>query len=195
MTESQGPVTALLAELKSGHQEALADLMPLVYGELRRMAQRQLRNERVGHTLQPTALVHEAYLRLVGQDHPDYEDRGHFFAVATKMMRRILVNYAERRSAGKRAGNHVTLDEDRFAKEGIQLDEILAVNQALEQLARLDARQAEVAEMRYFAGLSVEETAEALGISPRTVKRNWALAKGWILSQWHVGGGPAEPQP
>ena len=195
MSESQGPVTALLAELKSGHQEALAELMPLVYGELRRMAQRQLRNERVGHTLQPTALVHEAYLRLVGQDHPDYEGRGHFFAVATKMMRRILVNYAVRRSAGKRGGNHVTLNEDRLAKEGVQLDEILAVHQALEQLAQLDAQQAEVAEMRYFAGLTVEETAEALGISPRTVKRNWALAKGWILSQWRVVEGPAEPQP
>jgi RNA polymerase sigma-70 factor (ECF subfamily) len=195
MPDPHGPVTALLARMKLGHKEALAELMPLVYGELRGIARRQLREERACHTLQPTALVHEAYLRLVGQDQADYQSRGHFLAVAAQMMRRILVNYAERRAAGKRAGNRVTLDEERLAQDGVHLDEILAVNEALERLARLDPRQAKVAEMRYFAGLSVEETAQALGVSPRTVKRDWAIAKGWIQTQWRPGSSPDEQQP
>jgi RNA polymerase sigma factor (TIGR02999 family) len=171
--------------MKRGRQDALAKLMPLVYAELRRLAGHYLRGERAGHTLQPTALVHEAFLRLVGQDRADWQHRGQFIGVAAQLMRRILVDYARQRAAGKRAGAAVTLDEERLGPRAgaDQTEEILAVDEVLDRLARLDPQQASIVELRYFGGLSVEETAENLGISARTVKRDWAVARAWLRSE------------
>jgi len=146
-------------------------------------------DERPGHTLQPTALVHEAFLRLVEQDHADWQNRAQFVGVAGQLMRRILVDHARGRRALKR-GIPITLDEEILerAAGGDQTEEILAVDEILARLAELDPQQARIAELRYFGGLSVEETAEALAISPRTVKRDWAMAKRWMKSQLENGG-------
>lgn len=185
MPDPPGEVSRLLAELKLGRKEALSSLMPLVYAELRRLAGHYMRCERPGHTLQPTALVHEAYLRLVGQDHADWQNRGHFMAVAAQLMRRILVDYARGRATDKRAGNAVRVDTEAVGSElGLaQCEEILAVERALDRLAQLDAQQARVVELRYFAGMTVGETAEELGLSERTVKREWAMAAAWLRSE------------
>jgi RNA polymerase sigma factor (TIGR02999 family) len=182
--DRRGEVTSLLAEAKLGRTDALYRLMPLVYSELRRIASRQMRAERTGHTLQPTALVHEAFLRLVDQSRTDWHNRAQFFGVAAQLMRRMLVDYARRRRAAKR-GLAVTLNEEVFQRgtRADQTEQILAVDQIVAQLAELDPRQARVVELRYFAGLSVEETAEVLGIATRTVKLDWAMAKGWMKSQ------------
>jgi RNA polymerase sigma-70 factor, ECF subfamily len=184
MADTRGEVTALLAEVKLGRSDALERLMPLVYRELRRIAGCQMRGERVGHTLQPTALVHEAFLRLVDQSRADWQNRAQFLGVAAQLMRRLLVDHARRRGAAKR-GIPVTLNEEIFPRGpgAGQTEEILAVDQVLERLAKLDPRQARVVELRYFGGLSVEETAEAMGIATRTVKLDWAMAKGWMQSQ------------
>ena len=185
MANPGGEVTLLLAEMRLGHKDALARLMPLVYGELRRMAGHYLRGERIGHTLQPTALVHEAFLRLIGQDRAGWEHRGQFIGVAAQLMRRILVDYARQRVAGKRAGAAVTLKEDQLGPEhsSDRTEEVLAIDEVLAKLAELDSQQVRVVELRYFAGLSVEETAEAMEISARTVKREWAVAKAWLRAQ------------
>jgi RNA polymerase sigma factor (TIGR02999 family) len=183
MAEARGEVTLLLGELRLGRKEALAKLAPLVYKELRRVAGRQMRDERPGHTLQPTALVHEAFLRLVDQDHTDWQNHAQFIGVAGQLMRRLLVDYARRRHTAKR-GIPVTLDEDIFNRGGADhSEEILAVDEVLARLQELEPRQARIVELRYFGGLSVEETAEVIGISPRTVKSDWAMAKGWLRSQ------------
>jgi RNA polymerase sigma factor (TIGR02999 family) len=184
ITDSRSEVTVLLGELKLGRKDALERLMPLVYRELRRVAGRCMRAESPGHTLQPTALVHEAFLRLVGQDHANWQNRAQFVGVAGRLMRRILVDHARGRRALKR-GIPVTLHEEILQRAGSldQTEEILAVDEILEMLAALDPQQARIVELRYFGGLSVEETAEALEISPRTVKRDWAMAKGWMKSQ------------
>lgn len=179
-----GEVTLLLAEVKHGSQDALAKLIPLVYKELRRLAGYYMRDERISHTLQPTALVHEVYLRLVGQQRTDWQSRAHFMGVAAQMMRRVLVDYARQRQARKRAGK-VPLEAD-WPEPGaavVPLEEILAVEEGLTRLSELDPQQSRVVEMRYFGGLSVEETAEALGVSPRTVKRDWAMAKAWLHTE------------
>ena len=188
MPDTRGEVTALLAELRLGRKDALDRLMPLVYGELRRIAARQMRAERAAHTLSPTALVHEAFLRLVDQSHADWQNRAQFLSVAAQLMRRLLVDYARRRRASKR-GIAVTLAEEIFPHTlgSSQIEEILAVDQVLNRLAGLDGRQARVVELRYFGGLSVEETAEALNISERTVRLEWASAKGWMKSQLNTG--------
>ena len=185
MNESPGDVTLLLNELKLGNKDALARLIPLVYAELRALASRFLRAERTGHTLQPTALVHEAYLRLVEQDHADWKDRAHFLAVAAQLMRRILVDYARGRATAKRGGVAVRIEIEGLELEGerLQVEEILGVDQALDRLAVLDPQQSRVVELRYFAGLTIEETAEAVGTSPRTVKRDWAMACAWLRSE------------
>ena len=161
-----------------------------VYAELRRIAREQMRREREGHTLQPTELVHEAFFRLVGQDRAGWQNRAHFFAVAAQVMRRLLVDYARRRRAAKRAVP-ITINEALLGRGSATVpnEEILAVDQALERLARLDARQASVVELRYFGGLSVEETAEVLGVAERTVKLDWMMAKGWMKSQLRARGG------
>lgn len=184
MTGSRGEVTALLGELKLGRKDALEKLMPLVYRELRRVAGNCMRDERRGHTLQPTALVHEAFLRLVDQDRTDWGSRAQFVGVAGQLMRRLLVDHARSRRALKR-GIAVTLNEEIFnqAAGADQTEEILAVDEILARLAELDPQQARIVELRYFGGLSVEETAEALAISPRTVKRDWAMAKAWLKTQ------------
>ena len=177
-----GETTRLLAEVKRGNKDALGKLMPLVYTELRHLAGHYLRAERIGHTLQPTALVHEAFLRLVGQDRADWQNRVHFMGVAAQLMRRILVDYARRRLAGKRGGIAVKVDLDGvdLGAGTPKLEEILAVDEALRRLSELDPQQGRVVELRYFAGLTVEETGEALGISTRTVKRDWAVAEAWL---------------
>ncbi len=163
-------------------------LIPLVYAELRRIAARQLRGERMGHTLQPTALVHEAFLRLVDQGRADWQNRAHFFATAAMLMRHLLVDRARRRRAAKRGIAVAFTEEILHSVPGVsRTEEILAVNEAVKRLAELNARQASVVELRYFAGLSVEETAEVLGIATRTVKLDWSMAKGWMKSQLSTG--------
>jgi RNA polymerase sigma-70 factor, ECF subfamily len=182
MQESSGDVTLLLAEMKRGNSDALPKLIPLVYNELRRLAAHFLHQEREGHTLQPTALVHEAYLRLAGQTRANWQNRAQFMAVAAQVMRRILVDYARQRVTTKRGGGEVPLNLDFVeAAGGIEQSEaLLAVDEALERLTTIDPQQARVVEMRYFGGLTVEETAEAMDIAPRTVKREWAMAKAWL---------------
>ncbi len=181
MQESPGEVTQLLAKLNRGREEALPQLIPLVYQELRRLAASFLRDEREGHTLQPTALVHEAYLRLAGQS-GNWQNRAQFMAVAARVMRRILVDYARQRVAAKRGGGRIPVEIEtcEIDPEASRSEELLAVEESLERLAGLDPQQARVVEMRYFGGMTVDETAEALSISARTVKRDWAMAKAWL---------------
>jgi len=185
MPDQPGDVTVLLAKWSSGDQDALDQLLPMIYGELRRLAGRYMRQENPGHTLQPTALVHEAYLRLTNQDRTDWHNRAQFMGVAAQLMRRILVDHARKRHAGKRAGPLVTLDErtPEQAADASRPEEILAVHLTLERLERLDPQQGKVVELRYFAGLSVEETAEATGLPVRTVEREWTTAKAWLRAQ------------
>jgi RNA polymerase sigma factor (TIGR02999 family) len=185
MADSRGEVSLLLAELKSGRKDALERLLPLVYGELRRLAGRYMRDERPNHTLQPTALVHEAYVRLADQDRANWQNRAQFMGIAGQLMRRLLVDHARKRHAAKRGGSLVTLDEGlgNPCSPVEQSEELLAVDQALERLEALDPQQSRVVELRYFGGLSTEETAGAMGISERTVEREWALAKAWLRTQ------------
>jgi RNA polymerase sigma factor (TIGR02999 family) len=149
-----------------------------------------MRDEHMGHTLQPTALVHEAYLRLVGQERADWQNRAQFMGVAAQLMRRILVDHARQRIAAKRGGGAVKIGEDRFelGANSVDFEEVLTVDEALTRLGELDAQQSRIVELRYFGGLSVEETAEALGISPRTVKRDWAMAKAWLRTALSARG-------
>jgi RNA polymerase sigma factor (TIGR02999 family) len=181
MHDSPGEVTLLLAEMKHGNSEALPKLIPLVYHELKRLAAYFLRDEREGHTLQATALVHEAYLRLAGQK-AGWQNRAQFMGVAAQLMRRILVDYARQRVAVKRGGGEIPVELEGCEIGGgvEQSEEMLAVDEALGRLAALDPQQARVVEMRYYGGMTVEEAAEALAISPRTVKREWAMAKAWL---------------
>ena len=178
---SSSSVTQLLGRWRNGDREALDSLIPLVYEELRRIAQHYLRNERPGHTLQSTALVHEAYVRMIQQDLPDWQNRAHFFAVAAQLMRQILVDHARAYRADKRGGGvcNVTLDEAE--EDALQVDvDILALDDALKTLSAMDRQQGEVVELRFFGGLSIEDTAEVLGISSSTVKRDWITARAWL---------------
>ena len=173
------PITQLLSEIKSGRQEVLSELLPLVYDELRRLANSYLRRERSDHTLQPTALVHEAYLKLVGQNPVEWENRAHFFGIAARLMREILIEYARGRNRQKRGGEmktQIALDDAVSFHNETQID-VIAVDEALSKLESLDERQARIVEMKFFGGLRVEEIAEVLSISPATVKREWATAK------------------
>lgn len=176
--------TRLLGELRGGRETAAAELLPLVYEELRALAGRFLRREAAGHTLQPTALVHEAYLHLVDQTRASYLDRQHFFAVAATAMRRILIDHARGRGRQRRGGGRarVELDEGIDACEQSQVD-LLALDDALTQLGELDPLKARIVELRFFAGLTVDEVAQVLATSPRTVKREWAVAQGWLYQQ------------
>jgi RNA polymerase sigma factor (TIGR02999 family) len=180
---SSDEITRHLQAWGEGDPQAVDRLFPLVYRELRRLARGRLRRERDG-TLSATALVHEAYLRLVDQTRADVRDRGHFFAIASKVMRRILVDHARRRGAQKRGGDdaRVTLDEARLAEAAPAAD-VLAIDEALERLERLDERLARTVELRFFGGLSVEETAAALGISEATVKRDWSKARLFLYDE------------
>jgi RNA polymerase sigma-70 factor (ECF subfamily) len=174
-------VTGLLHAWVGGEPQAREQLMLAVYGELRRRAAARLRRERPGHVLQPTALVHEAYLRLVGQRQTEWQNRAHFFAVASEMMRRILVDHARRRKTAKRSGGwaRVTVDE-AIGQSGPPDVNILDLDAALSELASLDLRKSRVAELRFFGGLSPDETAGALGISRATVDREWQVARAWL---------------
>ena len=177
-------VTLLLTRLKDGDRGALDRLMPLVHDELRRLARAHMRRERADHTLQATALAHEAYMRMVDLDRIDWRDRAHFFAVAAGVMRRILIDHARKRRAARRGGGapHVPLEEGlRLAAD--RPDELVDLDEALERLAALDTRQARIVELRFFGGLSVEEAAVVLGVSPRTVKREWAVARAWLRAE------------
>ena len=173
-------LTALLRDASEGNQNALDRLMPLVYGELRKIAASYLRQERKDHTLQPTALVHEAYLRLTHQKDVAWQNRAQFYGIAAQMMRRILVDHARKRQAAKRdasAWKVATAEVDGGAESA---PELLALDRALEELEKIDPQQAKIVELRFFGGLTVEETAEVAGISPRTVKREWRTAKAWL---------------
>jgi RNA polymerase sigma factor (TIGR02999 family) len=176
-----GEISRLLAAHREGDKEALDRLLPLVYDELRQLAASYLRRERGNHTLQPTALVHEAYFRLVDQRDAAWQNRSHFFGVAAHLMRLILVDHARARSAEKRGGDAVRVPLDDLFRAAKQNDtDVLALDEALSRLAALDAQQVRVVELRYFGGLNVEETAEALGISAATVKRDWSVARMWL---------------
>jgi RNA polymerase sigma factor (TIGR02999 family) len=182
-SESQADVTGLLVNWSNGDQQALEHLMPLVYGELRRLAQAYLRRERSDHTLQSTALVHEAFLRLVNQRNVHWKNRAHFFGIAAQIIRRILVDHARAHQAGKRGAGafKLSLDEALGVPEKQELDlDLVALDDALERLTALDSQQGRIVELRFFAGLSIEETAEVLGISPATVKREWSTARAWL---------------
>jgi RNA polymerase sigma factor (TIGR02999 family) len=179
-------VTRLLGEWAKGNQHALKELMPLVYGELREIAAAYLRKERQGHTLQPTAVVHEAYIRLVRQRNPDWENRQHFFGIAAHMMRQILVEHARRRGAGKRAGRRVSL-EDAVTFHRERSGDVLVLDNCLSELERLDPRKCKAIELRYFGGLSMEEIADTLKISPVTVRRDLRMAEAWLSHEMQSG--------
>ncbi len=182
MEPASGEVTRLLAEFSNGNPEAEAKLMPLVYNHLHRLAASYMRGERPDHTLQPTGLVNEAYLRLASQGATKWRDRTHFFGIAARLMRQILVEHARARHAEKRGGTAqmvVSLDKGLDVSSA-RSGEVLQLDDALQCLERLDPQQARIVELRFFGGLTVEETAEVLGISPRTVKRDWAVARAWL---------------
>jgi RNA polymerase sigma factor (TIGR02999 family) len=181
---SSGPITGLLLRWSEGDPAAREALIPLVYDELRRLARQCLASQRQDHTLQSTALVHEAYLRLVGRTSVHWQNRVHFYAVAAQLMRRILVDHARKQSAAKRGGNHLTLilDEAVALPKKRELD-LIALDDALNELAELDQRQSHIVELRFFGGLSIEDSSHVLGISPATVKREWATARTWLYQQ------------
>jgi RNA polymerase sigma factor (TIGR02999 family) len=194
MAEEAGEITRILNDLRDGKSGAQDQLIPLVYGELRRLAAQYLRRERPGHSLEATALVHEAYLRLVGQRDKDWHNRAHFFGVAAHLMRLILVDHARKRRALRHGGGGQRLSLDSvllFSEE--QFEELIALDEALERLAQIDPRMVKVVELRYFSDLSVEETAEVLGVSARTVKRDWQFAKPWLHAELrHKDAGGSE---
>jgi RNA polymerase sigma factor (TIGR02999 family) len=191
MTEPSHDVTRLLEALSAGDAAALADLLPLVHAELRRRAAGYLRRERPNHTLQPTGLVNEAFLKLVEQRNVRWQNRVHFFAVASQAMRRILVDHARTHQRVKRGGGaaQVTLDEGMMVAEDRTVD-LLALDEALERLSDLDARQARIVELRFFGGLEVKDVAEVMNISPATIKREWSMAKAWLHAE--LTSGPPE---
>lgn len=179
--DQPGHVTQLLERWGGGDRAALEELTPLVLGELRQVADAYLRRERNGHTLQPTALVNEAYLRLVGQKQGRWQGRGHFYGIAARLMRQVLVEHARRHGAEKRGGGREAVSL-RHAEEvvGSPTVDVLAVHEALERLAAFDEQQARIVELRFFSGLSIEEAAEALGVGHATIEREWALARAWL---------------
>lgn len=179
-------VTQLLAQWSSGDQAALEKLLPLVYGELRRLASAYLRRERSNHTLQSTALVHEAFMRMVHQQDVQWKNRAHFFAIAAQMIRRILVDYARSQHAEKRGSGAVklALDEAMAVPQSPATDvDLLGLNDALDRLAEMDERQSRIVELRFFAGLSIEETAEVMSLSPASIKREWSTARAWLFRE------------
>ncbi len=182
MPDADSDVTALLVKLRAGNRDVAGQLVPLIYDELRRIAGAQMRRERAGHTLQATAVVHEAYMRLAGEREIQWQNRAHFFAIAARAMRQVLLDYARQRHAGKRGGEgaqKVEIDVGLLAGEN-RIEDIVALDQVVTRLSELDRQQGRIVELRFFAGLSVEETAEVMGISDTTVKREWRLAKAWL---------------
>ena len=181
-------ITKMLIDWSNGDREALDRLIPVVYAELRRQAARHLRRERAGHTLQTTDLIHEAYLRLVDQKNVRWQNRAHFFAVSAQLMRRILVDHARRRHRAKRGGSGITLplDEGLVVAAEKSNGDLLTLDEALTRLAAIDGRQGQIVELRFFSGLTIEETAAVLGVSPTTVKDDLNLAKAWLRRE--IGG-------
>ena len=181
MTPSSQDVTQLLLDWGNGNQAALDRLTPMVYEELHRLAHKHMSRERGDHTLQTSALVNEAYLRLIDQRHVHWQNRAHFFSIASRLMRRILVDHARAHHYAKRGGGapHVSLDEAASVSQA-RAAELVALDEALTSLAAIDRRKSQVVELRFFGGMSVEETAEALGVSPNTVVRDWSTAKAWL---------------
>lgn len=182
MPGSGGEVTRLLAELHDGNRNAAEQLAPLIYGQLHRIAGACMRRERPDHTLQATALVHEAYVRLLGGEAPQWENRSHFYAIAAHAMRQVLRDYARRRGAGKRGGSgarKVDIDPELFVSAGT-LEHAIEIDEVLERLEHIDPRQSQLVELRFFGGLNVEETAEVMGFAPVTIKREWRSAKAWL---------------
>jgi RNA polymerase sigma factor (TIGR02999 family) len=181
MTTDPTDITVLLRELADGNRSVVDALIPLIYNELRRIAERQMAHERPDHTLNATALVHEAYLKLVDQREVDWQNRAHFFAIAARAMRRILINHAQHRLTEKRGGGagFVTFDDELMGTDA-RAEELVALDDALSRLKELDARQSEVVEYRFFGGLSHEEIAEVLGVSVPTVQRDWRMARAWL---------------
>jgi len=184
MSAPDKDITRMLHQLSDGDDNVVAALMPLVYDELHAMADRQMRRERANHTLNSTALVHEAYLKLVDQNRVSWQNRAHFFAIAAQAMRRILINYAQSRLAQKRGGGMVlaTFNEEEVVRES-RAGEIVALDEALTRLEKLNERQSRVVEFRFFAGLTQEEIAEVLGVSVPTVRRDWRLARAWLARE------------
>ena len=180
--EKSKEITRILQEWSGGKQEALDALLPLVYAELHRQASRYLRRERRDHTLQTTALIHEAYLKLIDQREVNWQNRAHFFGIAAQAMRRILVDYARGRHRAKRGGigEDLPLEEAKLVVSEERSIDLVTLDEALTRLAEFDERQARIVELRYFSGLSIEETAEVLHISPATVKSDWNVAKAWL---------------
>ncbi len=177
-------ITQLLVQWSGGDQTALDDLMPIVYDELRRMAKAFMRGQESGHTMQTTELIHEAYLKLAGNDQKDWKNRAHFFGVASRAMRHILVDYARAKQSQRRGGRNrrITLTENALASNE-RSDEIVALDDALSRLAELDERKCRIVEMKFFGGLNFEEIAEVLRVSVITVKRDWSFAKNWLLKE------------
>ena len=181
MERAPQDVTVLLAEVTKGDQQAASKLVPLVYDELRRLAGRHMRRERADHTLQATALVHEAYLKLVQYPSLDWQNRAQFFGIAARVMRHILVDHARGHGREKRgAGQQAVSLEEALVFSPVKSVELLKLDESLERLTKLDPRQGRIVELRFFGGLTVEETAHVLGISPKTVKREWSVAKAWL---------------
>lgn len=188
--DSASQITGLLQRWHAGDQKALDSLLPVVYQALEKLAHQQLRKERRDHTLQSAALVNEAYLRLLGMNSPAWESRGHFFAIAAQLMRQILVDYARKHRAGKRGGGAETicLDDSGFIEKGKSRDlDVIALDDALNSLAQVDARKAQVVELRFFGGLTFEETAEILKVSSMTVSRDWSTARAWLHREMSRG--------
>jgi RNA polymerase sigma factor (TIGR02999 family) len=185
---SSADITPLLTKWSAGHRDALDRVLPLVYGELRKIAARQLRREHDGHALEPTDLVHALFVQLVDQRHATWSNRAQFFATTAQMMRRILVDHARARQAAKRGGSAVTVSLTALAAEpalhNSPVSDVLAIDEALGRLAEHDAIQARIVELRFFAGLSVEEVAHVMGVSARTIKREWRVARAWLFREF-----------
>jgi RNA polymerase sigma-70 factor, ECF subfamily len=189
-TTAPGVITQLLRRVRQGDPQAPGELWERLYPELHRLAERYFRSEREGHTLSPTALLHEAYLELVDQAEKDWQSRAHFVGVAAQVMRRLLVDYARAHRAGKRAGAHPNLSlNEELVLAPERTEKVLALDEALERLAAWDARQSRIVELRFFGGLSEKETAEALGLGVRTVTREWNMAKAWLYGELQPKGG------
>lgn len=182
---SSHELTQMLIQLSEGKSQVVDDILPLIYDELRSLASNYLRRERNDHTLQPTALVHEAYLKLIDQTQVKWQNRAHFFGIAANIMRRILVDHARKHTADKRGGaaEKLPLEEEILIVSEGKSAELLALDEALKNLAKIDEQKSKIVELRYFGGLSVEETAEVLGVSEITVKRHWRMAKAWLYGQ------------
>ncbi len=192
----QGDVTQILVDASQGNEEAVARIWDVVYEELRAIAHRQLLRERSDHTLSTTALVHEAYLRLIDQTRVEWQDRAHFFGVSAQAMRRILVDYARKHRAQKRGGGIKNLSLDKVSiPVDESIEDLLTLDAALEKLAALNERLCKVVELRYFGGLTEDETAEALGVTTRTVQRDWAKARAWLRMEIYGGTGVSSPDP